>query len=90
MTDRTSLTGDTAAGNCADNVQLVHVVSQIQRLTNDQLQSIQTEVFVNASAVDRDAAVARIQTNSCNRVLTSAGTIIVFTLDSYIFSAPFS
>ena len=61
MTDRTSLTGNTAACNSADNIHLVHIFCQIQRLTNDQLQSIQTKVVINASAVDGDCA---------NRIIT--------------------
>ena len=80
MTDCASLTGNAAAGYGADNVQLVGVFRQSQRLTNDQLQGLQTKVFVNASAIDGDSSGTGIQANSCNRILTSAGAIVIFYL----------
>ena len=57
VTDCASLTGNAAAGYGADNVQLVGVFRQSQRLTNDQLQGLQTKVFVDASAIDGDSSV---------------------------------
>ena len=52
VTDRTSLTGYAAALYSADHVELFEGISQCQRLTNDELESLKTEVIVDASAVD--------------------------------------
>ena len=77
MTDGTCLAGHAAALYSADDVELLSGIGQCKRLTNDELQGLQTKVVINASAVDRDGAVARNQSYSGNRMLSSAGTVVV-------------
>ncbi len=48
MTDCTSLAGEAAADNGALDVELIGGVGSLQRLTNDQLQGLETEVVVDA------------------------------------------
>ena len=52
MSDRTSLAGVSATANVNQNVELLSSLSSCQRLTNDNLQSLQTEVLINASLID--------------------------------------
>ena len=54
MTDCTSLAGEAAAGYSANDVKLLSGLSSFQRLTNDQLQGVQTEVVVEGTIVDGD------------------------------------
>ena len=58
MTDCACLSADTAAGNICFDVDFVNRVGLNQRLTNDELQSIQSEVIVDITAVDHDFASA--------------------------------
>ena len=52
MSDSASLTCNAAACNCADNIELLNIICESEGLTNDQLESLKTEVIVDASAVD--------------------------------------
>ena len=52
MTDCTSLAGNAAACNGADNVELAEAVGEVERLTNNEFQRFKAEVIVNVSAVD--------------------------------------
>ena len=76
MSDSTSLTGNAAALNGADDVELVQSVSNCKGLTNDELEGLKTKVIVDVSAVDGYLTAALVNTNSCNGVLSSAGSII--------------
>ena len=76
MTDCTSLAGKAAASYSANDVKLLSGLGSFQRLTNDQLQGVQTKVVVEGTIVDGDfTSTARNQTNSCNRGLSSAGAV---------------
>ena len=88
MANCASLTGYAAAGNGADDIELLSGLSQSQRLTNDQLQSIQTKVVINASVVDGDVAAAGVYTNSCYGVLSSACAVEIFDLRFVHVQAP--
>ena len=54
MTDSARLTGNTAARNCADDIELLNRIGKSERLTNYQLKSVQTEIVVYSSAVDSE------------------------------------
>ena len=58
MTDCTCLSADTTAGNVCFDVDFVNRVGLNQGLTNDELQSIQSEVIIDITAVDHDLASA--------------------------------
>ena len=65
VTDRTSLTGNAAAANGADNVKFTSSVGNFKWLTNDQFEGIQTEVLVNVSVVDGNFTGTWVQSYSC-------------------------
>ena len=54
MADSTGLTGYAAAGDGDNNVNLAQQIGGDQRLTDDQLQGVQTEILVDVTAVDDD------------------------------------
>lgn len=64
MTDSASLTCNAAACNCADNIQLIQVICKSQRLTNEKLECLKTEVVVDVSAVNSNVTVAGINSYS--------------------------
>ena len=47
VTDSTSLTRNTAAGNIALNIKTAHGIGQLHRLTDDQLQGLQAKVIID-------------------------------------------
>ena len=54
MTDCASLAGEAAAGYGALYVELALGAGYFERLTDDQLQGLQTEVVVDGAVVDLD------------------------------------
>ena len=78
VTDCAGLTGNAAACNGADDVNGTQSLGSNQRLTNDQLQGVQTEILVNVTAIDGDGtSAALIQANTSNGGLTSAGAVLI-------------
>ena len=77
MADSACLTGNAAACNSSNDVKLLDGVCEGQGLTNDQLEGLQTEIVVDGTAVDCDRAASGIYSYSCNRVLSSAGAILI-------------
>ena len=75
VTDRAGLTGHAAAGDAADDVELVVQFGHVEGLTNDELQRVETEVIVDISVVDRDLAGAGIDTNARDGFLSAAGAV---------------
>ena len=59
VTNSTSLTGSTAALHIYQYVKLINVLSGNQGLTYDQLQGLQTEVFVDISFINGDLTSTR-------------------------------
>ena len=57
-TDSAGLTGNAAAGDSDNDVNLAQQIGGDQGLTNDQLQRVKTEVIVDVAAVDDDGAGA--------------------------------
>ena len=81
VTDRARLTGDAAALDGADDVNLADHVGGDQRLTDDQLQSVQTKVVVDLTTVDDDGAGAvLIDADAGNGGLPSAGAVLILSL----------
>ncbi len=77
VTDSTSLTCYTTTCNCADDIELLNCICKCEGLTNDELESLKTEVIVNASAVNCDRTAAGIYSYTSCRVLSSAGSVVV-------------
>ena len=81
MTDGAGLTGNAAALDGADDVDLADVLGGDQGLTNDQLQGVQTKVVVDVAAVDDDGAGAvLVNANTGDGRLTSAGAVLILSL----------
>ena len=59
VTDRTGLSGRAAAVDIYQNVEFLGRFRQVERLTNDHLQSFVREVGVKLALVDLDLARAR-------------------------------
>ena len=74
VTDGTGLAGDAAALDGADHVHLAEQVGGDQRLTDDQLQGVETEVVVDLAAVDNNGTGAvLINADTGDRGLAAAG-----------------
>ena len=54
MADSTGLTGNTAACNAANDVELLFGTGENERLTNDCLEGIKAEIIVDIAVVDRN------------------------------------
>ena len=75
-TDGACLAGEATAGNLNFDVELLSQAQQLNGLTDDKLQGLQTKVVVQSTVVDgNDAGAAGNQTNTSNRALSSAGTV---------------
>ena len=90
MTDRTCLTGQTATLNVCDNVKLAHGVGGAERLVDDELQGLQTEVLIDVLLVNGDNTGAGDDANTSNGLLSSAGAVEIrlCTSISIIFRIP--
>ena len=72
------LTGHAAALDGGNDVHLTQSVGGVQGLTDDHLQSLQTEVLVDAAAVDGDGAGAVLkQMHAGDGGLAAAGAVLV-------------
>ena len=81
VTDSAGLTGNAAASDGDNNVNLANQIGSNQGLTNDQLQGLQTEVIVDVAAVDDDRTGAvLVNTNTGNGGLTTAGAVKILLL----------
>ena len=69
---------DAAAFDGADQIDLAQQVGSSQRLTDNHLQGIETEVVVDVTAVDGDSAgAALIQANAGDGRLATAGAVLI-------------
>ena len=76
MADRAGLASDAAAGNGRFNIDLAEGSGGDQRLADDQLQGVETEVLLNVTTVDRDGAGAvGIQVHARDGGLSAAGAV---------------
>ena len=77
MADSACLTGDTAALNGADDIELTLGAGNGKGLIYDELESLETEILVNAALIYSDSAGAGNDAYSCHRALSSAGAVEV-------------
>ena len=76
MADSTGLTGNAAAGDGDNDVNLAQQIGGDQGLTDDQLQGVQAEILVDVTAVDDDGTGAvLVNANTGNGGLTTAGAV---------------
>ena len=81
VTDSAGLTGNAAAGDGDNNINLAGHIGGNQRLIDDQLQGVQTEVVVDLAAVDDDGAGAvLINANTGDGGLPTAGAVVILLL----------
>ena len=74
VTDGTSLAGNAAACNGADDIKAASGFNQLQGLADDELQSLQAKVIVNIAAIDGDRAGAGVNTDTGNGILSSTSS----------------
>ena len=72
VTDSACLTGEAAALNVNNYVELANGISDTEGLIYDILEGLETEVITYVSAVNGNNAGTGIEANSCNRLLSSA------------------
>ena len=72
VTDRTCLSGITAAANEGDDVELAFGIGNSEGLVNDELESIEAEIVVDVTAVDGYNTGAGNDANASNRAFSSA------------------
>ena len=65
MADCSCLSCVTAAAYVNDHVELVCCLCSHERLANNNLQSLKSEILVNVSFIDRDLTCSRYKINSC-------------------------
>ena len=75
VADSTGLTGNTAACNAANDVELLFGTGENERLTNDRLEGIKAEIIVDIAVVDRDLTGALVNSYTCNGAFSSAGAV---------------
>ena len=81
MADSASLAGNTATSDGNNDVDLANQIGSNQRLINDQLQGVQTEIVVDLAAVDDDGAGAvLINANTGDGGLPTAGAVVILLL----------
>ena len=81
VTDSAGLTGNAAACDGDNDINLANQVGGDQGLTNDQLQGLQTEVIVDVAAIDDDGTGAvLVNANTGNGGLTTAGAVKILLL----------
>ena len=66
VADSASLSGHTAALDVDQNIKLICILRQHERLANDGLQSLKSEVIIDVSLIDRDLAGSRYKVNTGN------------------------
>ena len=77
VTDSAGLAGDTAACNVGDDVELTGSTGNAEGLVDDELQSLETEVIIDGTAVDGDLAGAGINADASDGLLSAAGAVEV-------------
>ena len=75
MTDRAGLTGDPAAGDVGNDIELARGAGDAEGLVDDELQGLEPEVIVNVAVVDGDLAGAGIESDARDGALSSAGSV---------------
>ncbi len=76
MSDRTSLSGVSAALNVNHDIELAVGLGSNQRLTNDNLQGLKSKILIEGSLINSNVTGSGYQINSCYRFFSSASSII--------------
>ena len=76
MTDRTRLTGCTAAGYVSDDIIFIDSFRQVQRLANNQLKRLESEILCHLAAIDGNLAVSGNEANTGNRGLAATRSVV--------------
>ena len=75
VTDSTCLTGEAAAANVCNDIELAGGLGYAEGLVNDILKSFKTKIVVYVSAVDGNNAGTGIKTNSSYGLLSTACSV---------------
>ena len=67
--------GHAAALDIGNDVKLALGLRYAERLVDDELQRIETEIVVDVAVVDRNRTAAGINADTCNGLLSSAGSV---------------
>jgi transketolase len=84
VANRTGLPGSAAAIDVDENVEFIDRLGQLERLTDDHLQSLVGEVGDKVSFINDDLAAARTKVNSCCRGLSAACAVILYICHIFI------
>ena len=76
MANRSCLTGSTAAFDVSNDIVFIYRIGKVQRLPNDELKRLETEVLFHIATVDRDLTITGNQTNASDRGLSATRAII--------------
>ena len=76
VADGAGLAGHAAAGDAADDIELVGQFGQGEGLTNDELEGVKTEIIVDVAIIDGDLAGALIQSYASDGGLSPACAVI--------------
>ena len=89
VTDSAGLTGNAAACDGNNNINLTNQVGGDQGLTDDQLQGLQAKVIVDITAIDGDSAGAvLVNANTGNGGLTTASAVVILSLAFVQYQLP--
>ncbi len=88
VTDRTCLSGETAALNGCNDIELAGSVGYAEGLVNDELKGLETEVLIDVLAIDGDSTGTGIKTNASYRALSSASAVKIRLSASIHYSVP--
>src|SRR5690606_31836618 len=75
--DGAGLAGGAAADGGRDDVEVLGVVGQFQRLAHDHARGLAAEELVERTAVDRDVAAALAQEHAGGGGLATAGAVVL-------------
>src|SRR5690606_22806940 len=75
--DRTGLAGGAAADGGDDDVEVVRVLGEFQRLAHDHARGLAAEELVQRTAVDGDVAAALAQEHAGGGGLATAGAVVL-------------
>ena len=93
MTNGTSLSCVSATAYVYDNVKFISIICSNKRLTNDNFQSLKTQILVNVTFVDGDLTCSRYQiysgngcfSSSCSGISISRSGVLVSDSCSFLF-----
>ncbi len=75
VADSACLTRETAALYGSNDIKLAHGLGSCERLIDDELEGLKTEIVINGTSVYGDNTGTGIKTNTSDRLLSSAGAV---------------